>query len=222
MTEKQLFQLLKSLDISKVYRDEQVGKLVLEVTTDGVPETLTVSDYKSRHVAALREIDEKKGEIRENKFAAPLEGDFGLGPRNAVKMQFLKRDEQLTAEEKEEKKRLLQELDNESQRHRLIISGMNHLQVHYKEMLPALQAFSGMVPVQPLVKPEGKTLWTKGIKSAALYCLREWRGARLEGTSQLEVAKEFLSHYDIAGENDYTPEQLSNNISQVRLLDQIE
>ena len=222
MTEKQLFQLLESLCVSKVYRDEQQASLVLEVKTDGVLETLTVSQYKGRHVSALRELDEKKGEIRENKFAVPLEGDFGIGSGNGARMQFLKRDEQLTKEEKEEKKRLLQEVENEYQRHRLVISGMNHLQVHYKEMIPALQAFSGMTPSRPAVKPDGKTLWTKGIKSAALYCLREWRGGRLEGTSQLDVSRDFLSHYDIAGEKGYTAEQLSNNISQVRLLDQID
>ena len=222
MTEKQLFQLLESLGISKVYRDEQRASLVLEVKTGGVLETLTVSEYKGRHVSALRELDERKGEIRENKFAAPLEGDFGMRPGNGARMQFLKRDEQLSKEEKEEKKQLLQEVEDESQRHRTAISGMNHLQVHYKEMIPALQAFSGITPSLPAVNPEGKTLWTKGIKSAALHCLREWQGARLVGTSQLDIARDFLSHYDIAGEKGYTPEQLSNNISQVRLLDQID
>ncbi len=221
MTEKQLFQLLEALDISKVYRDEEHARLVLEVKSGGVLETLSVSEYKGRHVSALRELDEKKGEIRENKFAAPLEGDLGIGAGKGMKMQFLKRDEQLTAEEKEEKKRLLSEVDVAYQQHRAIIAAMNHLQVHYKEMMPALLAFSGMTPPEPPVKHDGKSMWTKGIKSAALFCLRECRESK-EKASQLEVAREFLSHYEIAGENGYTAEQLSNNISQVRLLDQLD
>lgn len=222
MTEKQIFQLLAALGVSKVYKDKERGKIVLEIKTDGTPETLTVSEFKGRHVSAIRELEERKNEVRENRFAAPLEGDLSIGSRKGARMQFLKRDEQLTAEEREEKKRLFREFDEETSRHRVVISVMNHLQVHFEEMIPALETFSGMTAVQSVERVEQKAVWTKGIKSAALFCLRECRGATNEGRTQLDVAREFLSRYAIAGENDYTAEQLSNNIAQVRLLDQFD
>ena len=64
-----------------------------------------------------------------------------------------------------------------------------------------------------------KLRWTKGIKSAALYCLKESQKPNNAGKPPLELCREFLTGYAIDGEEDYTPEQLYRNMQQIVQLD---
>ena len=96
---------------------------------------------------------------------------------------------------------------------------MNYLQIHFKELLPRLAQRE--VPLEVSVRrADGTKLrWTKGIKSAALFCLKESLKPINGGKSHLDVCREFLAHYAIDGEEDYSPDQLHRNMQQIVLLD---
>jgi hypothetical protein len=61
--------------------------------------------------------------------------------------------------------------------------------------------------------------WTKGIKSAALYCLKESKKESNAGKPPLDLCREFLKQYIIDGDENYDPEQLLRNMQQILQLE---
>jgi hypothetical protein len=146
-----------------------------------------------------------------------------LGGSKTSEVQYLKRDDQLTAEELDTKKRLLEEIEAAVARHRIVIAAMNHLQVNYRELQGRLQTLgrpSGS-PGGVQAPGGGRMPWTKGIKSAALHCIRESKKPENAGKSELDLCREFLAHYVIQEDDDYSAEHLYRNIQQVKLLDDV-
>jgi len=218
MTEQQFLNVLDDLHVVRVRRPEG-GKITLTVAGETGEETLTVSDLKSRTMATLAELEDLKREIQENQFASPLESEITTRDQQRMRVRYAKRDEQLTSEEGAEKLRLLREVDAGISRYRRIIGGMNYLQIHYRELQPTLTRRD--VPLDALLgaREEGRQVWTKGIKSAANYCIREAAKPANAGRSAMEICREFLQHYVLQGEEEYSAEQLHRNIQQILRLD---
>ena len=91
------------------------------------------------------------------------------------------------------------------------VGGMNYLQIHYRELQPRLTRRD--VPLDALLgaQEEGRQVWTRGIKSAANYCIKEAAKPANAGRSTLEICREFLQHYVLQGEEEYSAEQLHRN-----------
>jgi hypothetical protein len=219
MTDQQCIQVLDSLRIVHVVRPEGGGKMMLTIAGTGSSETVPVTEFKSRSIVALSELEDRKKEIEENAFASTMEGNLPTGGDKSIQVKYLKRDEQLTPDEENEKRRLLGEVGMEIAHHRSIIGAMNYLQIHFKELQPRLERRE--VPLDMTAqRPDGvKLRWTKGIKSAALFCLKESMKESNAGKSPLDLCREFLAHYSIDGEEHYTPEQLFRNVQQIVQLD---
>jgi hypothetical protein len=218
MTEPQCMQLLDELRIAYVVKPEG-GKMTLTISALGGPETIMVTEFKARSVMAMAELEDNKKEIEENAFASTMAGELPTGKERTLQVQYLKRDDQLTPEEENEKRRLLREVNKDLAHHRSIIGAMNYLQVHFKEMAPKLARRELPLEIAFPAANGAKLRWTKGIKSAALYCLRESHKEANAGKSHLELCREFLMHYVIEGEEEYTPEQLFGNVQQIVQLD---
>ncbi len=220
MTDDQLFDLLDELGIVRVSKPE--GSRIMLVCARGEDqETLSASDLKTRSLSSIRGLEEKRQEVSENRFAEPLNGELSLGETHAA-VHFLKKDDQLTESEMLEKRRLLEEIDAEIGYHRVIVAGMNHLQVNFKELALRLIAREGSGKEQaeaPRLLP-GKLRWTKGVKSAALHCLKESRRPENAEKSELDICREFLTTYILEEDEEYTPHHLFLNIQQIKLLDQ--
>jgi hypothetical protein len=221
MTEVQCMQMLDEMRIAQVTKPDG-GKMTLTVSIDGGAESVSVTEFKGRSVQAIADLDDRKKEIEENAFASTMEGELPTGPNRSLQVKYLKRDDQLTPEEEEEKRRLLRDVNKELGHHRSIIGLMNYLQVHYKELAAKLARRE--LPLEiALPRIAGtKARWTKGIKTAALFCLKESRKEANTGKTQLDLCKEFLAHYTIEGEDDYSPEQLFRNMQQIVQLDRNE
>ena len=116
---------------------------------------------------------------------------------------------------------MLRSLDAAMARERMVVGAMNYLQIHFKELQPRFATRE--VPPEPgIVRADGvKVQWTKGIKSAALFCLKEGNKPANAGKSALDLCRDFLVTYAIAGEEEYTPEQLCRNMQQILLLDRV-
>lgn len=218
MTEQQCLQILDELQIAHVFKPEG-GKIVLTVSGAGEGETLSVTEFKARSTATLSELEDRKSEIEENAFASMMDGQLPTGEDRSLQVKYLKRDDQLTPQEESEKRRLLREVNKEITRHRAILGAMNFLQIHYKELQPRLVRRE--VPLEVSVqRADGvKMRWMKGIKSAALFCLKEKEKPVNAGKAPLELCREFLAHYSIDGDEDYSPEQLFGNMQQIVQLD---
>ena len=218
MTEQQFLNVLDDLHVVRVRRPEG-GKITLTVAGETGEETLTVSDLKSRTAATLAELEDLKREIEENQFASPLESEITTRDHQRMRVRYAKRDEQLTNEEGAEKLRLLREVDAGISRYRRIIGGMNYLQIHYRELQPTLTRRDMPLGALLGVREEGRQVWTKGIKSAANYCIKEAAKPANVGRSAMEICREFLQHYVLQGEEEYSAEQLHRNIQQILRLD---
>jgi hypothetical protein len=220
MTQQQFLSLLDELRIFRVQRPEG-GKIMLTLAGEKGVETLTVSDFKSQTAAALAELEDRKTEIEENQFALPLEGEVATRNQKTMRVRYVKRNDQLTPEEGTEKERLLQGVAADIARHRRIIGGMNYLQIHYRELQQTLTRRD--VPLDTLmgVREQGRQVWTRGIKAAANYCIKEAAKPANEGRPVIEICREFFVHYVLQDEEDYSPEQLHRNIQQILRLDHI-
>jgi hypothetical protein len=218
MTEQQFLNVLDDLHVVRVRRPEG-GKITLTVAGETGEETLTVSDLKSKTAATLAELEDLKREIQENQFASPLESEITTRDQQRMRVRYAKRDEQLTSEEGAEKLRLLREVDAGISRYRRIIGGMNYLQIHYRELQPTLTRRDMPLGALLGVREEGRQVWTKGIKSAANYCIKEAAKPANVGRSAMEICREFLQHYVLQGEEEYSAEQLHRNIQQILRLD---
>ena len=137
MTEQQFIAVLDELQVLHVSRPEG-GRVTLVCRRDGQVMTYTVTDIKEEANAALADLDERKREIEENQFAMPLEGEISTRGDHMLRVRYAKRNDQLTAEEVKEKQLLLRHVAAEVAHQRLIIGGMNYLQVHYRELQPRL------------------------------------------------------------------------------------
>jgi hypothetical protein len=221
MSEPQCIQILDDLRIVHVVKPEG-GKMMLTVSTPGGGETLPVTELKARSVLAMAELEDRKKDIEENAFASTMEGQLPTGQDRTLQVKYLKRDDQLTAEEEDEKRRLLREVNKNLAHHRTIIGAMNYLQVHFKELAPKLARRELPIDIAVPSVNGTKLRWTKGIKSAALFCLKESQKETNAGKSSLELCREFLAHYSIDGEEDYSPEQLFRNMQQIVQLDRNE
>jgi hypothetical protein len=218
MTEQQCLQVLDDLQVVHVFKPEG-GKIMLTIAVAGGGETLAATELKSRMVGFLAELEDRKREIEENAFASVMDGNLPTGADRSVSVKYLKRDDQLTPEEEEQKRKLLREIGKEISRHRTVIGAMNFLQIHFKELLPRLLQRELPLEMAGLRSDGTKARWTKGIKSAALFCLKESEKKGNLDKSQLEICKDFLAHFTIDEEEGYSPEQLYRNMQQIVLLD---
>jgi hypothetical protein len=218
MTEQQFFSILDELNVLHVTRPEG-GKVTLGCKREGQVETYTVTDVKAQANEALADLEERKREIEANQFALPLEGEIATGSSHTMRVRYAKRNDQLTEEEVTEKQRLLREVIAEMSHHRLIIGGMNYLQVHYRELQPRL--IQRAIPLEGMERRDGsgRRSWTRGIKSAALYCIKEGKKQENAGRSGLEICREFFEQYSLEDEDGYTPEMLYRNVQQILRLD---
>jgi hypothetical protein len=217
MTEQLVLDLLVSLGIVRIGRDEVAHKYLVHLVRDGTTVVYTVTDFKKEHQDAIAELEEEKHEVQQNRFTPPLSGEIGLGRGTVTTMrvQYWKKDEQLTPEEQAEKERLLGRINKEMLLHQRVIDAMNYVQVHYREiahkLVPRTPASSGITGV--------KAVWNKGLKPAALHCLKQFPEALRQGKTELDVCREFLAQFAFSGETQYTAEQLLNAAVQIRLLD---
>lgn len=218
MTEQQFIAVLDELQVLHVSRPEG-GRVTLVCRRDGQVMTYTVTDIKEEANAALADLDERKREIEENQFAMPLEGEISTRGDHMLRVRYAKRNDQLTAEEVKEKQLLLRHVAAEVAHQRLIIGGMNYLQVHYRELQPRLMQRA--IPLEGLEKKDvtGRRVWTRGIKSAALYCIKEGEKPANAGRPALDICREFFSQYALEDEDGYTPEMLHRNVQQILRLD---
>lgn len=219
MTEAQFFDVLDELCVLHVARPEG-GKVTLVLKREGQTETLTATDIKGRATAVLAELEERRKEIEENQFAEPLEGAIATAGQHMMRVRYAKRNDQLTPEEVEEKQNLMRGVVAAMARERLIVGAMNYLQVHYRELQPRLRQRS----VPPAAAETGsggvRQHWTKGIKLAALHCIREGERPENAGRPGLEICRDFLVRYSLEEDDEgYTAEQLYRNVQQVLLLD---
>ena len=196
--------------------------MMLTIAGSGSGETLPVTEMKGRSVIALSELEDRKKEIEENAFASMMEGQLPTGGDRLVQVKYLKRNDQLTPEEEDEKRRLLREVGMEMTHHRSIIGAMNYLQVHFKELQPKLVRRELPLDMTAQRADGVKLRWMKGIKSAALYCLKESKKGTNAGKAPLDLCRDFLTSYVIEGDEDYTPEQLFRNMQQIIQLDREE
>jgi hypothetical protein len=221
MTQQQFLTLLDDLHVCRVRRPDG-GKITLTLGCESGMETLTASDLKSRTASALAELEDRKKEIEENQFASPLEAEIATGNHRTMVVRYAKRNDQLSPEEGVQKQRLLRDVVADISRHRRIIGGMNYLQVHYRELQPTLTRRD--VPLDAMLgaQERGRQVWTKGIKSAALFCIKEAAKPSNAGRPTIDICREFLQSYVVQGEEGYAADQLSRNMQQILLLDRAE
>ncbi len=219
MTEHQFFSLLEELHVIRVSRPG--GKMImLDVSGEQGVESVGVTELKKRSLTALAELEERKAEIEENRFAMPVNSEINAGGSVSMRVDFVKRNDQLTPEEEKEKQGLLGDILAAIAHHRLVVGGMNYLQVHYRELEPELVRRE--FPLDQLSRGQtmGERLrWSKGIKSAALFCIRESEKESNTGKPMIDICREFLTLYAIEGDEAYSPDQLFGNIQQILLLD---
>jgi hypothetical protein len=220
MTESQFLQLIDEFHVAHVFKPDG-GKIMLTISGEGGTETLTVTEYKNRAQEMLDELEDRKREVEENRFAVPLAGELPTGENRTLRVQYVKKNEQLTREEEVEKTRLLRTLDAAMARQRMVVGSMNYLQIHFKELQPRFAKREVLLEPGAARADGAKVQWTRGIKSAALFCLKEGNKPANAGKSALDLCRDFLVTYTIAGEEDYTPEQLCRNMQQILLLDRV-
>jgi hypothetical protein len=220
MTEPQFLKLMDEFNVGHVFKPEG-GKIMLTVLGEGGSETLMASEYKNRAQEVIGEIEDRRREVEENRFAVSLSGELPTGENRTLKVQYVKRNDQLNPKEEIEKARLLRSLDVAMARQRMVVGAMNYLQIHFKELQPRFAKRE--VPLElGVVRADGvKVRWARGIKSAALFCIKEGAKPANTGKSPLDLCRNFLVTYEIVDEEDYTPEQLYGNMQQILLLDRV-
>jgi hypothetical protein len=217
MTDRQILDILASLNVVHVSREWHGHALTLTLSDRGVKEKTTIVSLKSRYSTALQLLEEKKQEIRENKFASRLPGTLGMPAEGRLNVEFLKRDDQLTRNEREEKKQLLHSIDREMRHHRNILSGLAFLQIRFNDLQAKIDEMVRHTAEEEARAHERK-LWTRGVAAAAAFCSNQLDKKEHQGTPPVNICRDFLAKYRIQGEEAYTVEQLLNNVLQVRAL----
>jgi hypothetical protein len=221
MTEQLVLDLLVSLGVVRIDRDIATKTFFLHCVRHGHSEVITVGDYKRDTLDTLHDLEEERMEVLGNRFTAPIEGEIGMGQENTtlMKVQYWKKDDQLSQEEQQEKQRRIAQLNKDIQNQHRIVDAMNYVQVHFNtlvhKLMPRTVELNGE---EPLIEGR-KVLWNKGLKPAALYCLRKYADAARDGKSELDVCREFIAHFFFTGDTQYTAEQLLNAAAQIRALD---
>ena len=218
-TYAQLLGLLEEAGVQRVSRDSATGRLRISVADASARAEMTMPEFKSRFVGKLKDLEDRRLEIMENRFAQPIVSEVAVGAYANVRMRFLKRDSQLTAHERADKRALLAAIDKEMRAARIMIAGLNHLQVHAASFTLPMSITAPALEHGPGVAAGGRSVWRKGITSAALHCRNELRRGDSAGRSALDVCRDFLARYAIQEEPDYTPEQLQNNVLQLQVIE---
>ncbi len=220
MTEQQFFSILDELSVLHVARPEG-GRVTLVCKREGQVETYTVTEIKEQANEALADLDERKKEIEDNLFALPLEGEIATGSAHTMRVRYAKRNDQLTEEESAEKQRLLRGVIAEMAHHRLIIGGMNYLQVHYRELQPRL--IQRAVPLEGMERRDGSAgVPGHGGSSRPRCTVSKREKPANAGRSGLDICREFFAQYTLGEEDGYTPEMLYRNVQQILRLDRSE
>ena len=118
---------------------------------------------------------------------------------------------------KKVQKAVNEQINKELQHRRRVIDAMNYIQVHFHEIAHKLVPGGGGTTVR--TSRDGREIWNKGLKPAALFCLKQFPEAIRQGRTELDVCRDFLARHEFSGENQYTAEQLLNAAVQIRLLD---
>jgi hypothetical protein len=220
MTDYQVLQLLKAAGIEAVRKQENSARLLLTVRRGAEVLDVPLAEYRSELQSSVKELEEKKHDVLKNSYASRVMTEFTIGGGAPVKMEALKRDDQLSGDEKADKLRRLGEIDAETKRFRALMLALTHLQVHAAELLPQLRG-KEVQPAQevPVQTKEGKLVWSKGVKAAAMFCHTEAKRARTDDTGLLRICTAFLQRSEITDDPGLTPEQLCNIVRQIRLLD---
>jgi len=217
MTNRQILDILTSLNVVHVFKDGRGRGLNLIVSMNGLRETTSLAAFKSRFTTTLHNLEERKQEVRENKFASRLSGSLGMHREAKLNVEFLKRDDQLTTSEREEKRRLLSSIEREIKHHRNVLSAVAVLQVRFKELREGIDDMERRAG-EADAKAHARAVWTRGVAAAAAFCNNEWKKAQHKGKPPVEICRDFLAKYAIQGEEAYTAEQLLNNVLQVRAM----
>jgi hypothetical protein len=220
MTHFQALQILRAAGIVMVRKELNGPRLVLTFKEGATERDMLLSQYKAALQEQIKGFDEQRQEVTKNMFAARIMGEFSLGGGNPMKMEVLKKNEQLSRDERIEKTQRLMEIDNELKKRRGMLQVLSHLQVHQVELLPEFLPKKVVpVPTKGDQTLNGKAVWNRGVKFAVLYCLSESKKAHAADEATFEICKKFLETYAIPEDPDYTPEQLFNNLRQIRLLE---
>ena len=210
--------------IVNVRKEETGARLILTFREASEEHDMPLAQYKSSLQEQIKGLDEQRQDVNKNTFASRITGEFHLGGGGPMMMEVLKKNEQLSRDERLEKTMRLQSIDSDLKKRRGMLQVLSHLQVHAVELLPEWAPKPVLAPtVSTSESPSaGKQIWARGVKSAALLCLAESRRAQGSDRVLLEICRRFLLAHTISDEPDYTPEQLFNNARQIRLLDSLD
>ncbi len=220
MTDYQAVQLLKAAGIVDARPMENSLKMLLSVRRGEAIIDIPLTEFREGLHKRVRVLDDEKKEILKNAFAARASATFTVGGSAPLTMQAFKSNNQLTKEERREKTRLLMDIDAGMKKERSLLLALAHLQVNSKDVLPQLRPKPSTPPPQevpPLVN--GKQIWTRGVKAAAVHCLHEAEKRQADDRMLFLICKEFLSQFSIEDEVDYPVDRLFENVRQVRLLE---
>lgn len=223
MTDQQVLQLLKSAGVESVEKEGAGRRLLLHFRSHGFASDVTLTNFRTDLQKKIRSLEEQKQDTLKNTFASRVIAEFSMGGSAPIRMEALKRDDQLTREERDDKSRKLVALDAEMKQQRTLLLALSHLQVHMADLLPLLRPRrTAEKPMSPQAQTDGREVWDRGVKAAARHCLSEGKRFQADETALLEICRLFLERYLIKGEPSYTAEQLLNNARQIRLLDTLE
>lgn len=220
MTDHQALQLIKAAGIVGARAPESAGNLVLTVRRGDATFDVPLREFRANLQRRVRVLEEERRDIMRNAFASPATASFTLSGSDLLSMKALKRNDQLTKEERTDKTNRLLSVDANMKKERGLLLALAHLQVHTPDLLPKLQPVR-IAPARPQApaRKDGKNIWTRGVKAAALHCLQEARDSKGDDNALRRVCAKFLEKYVIEDETDYSPEKLFENVRQVRLLD---
>jgi hypothetical protein len=222
MTDFQALELLRGAGIVGAHPLEDTARLVLSIRRGGTIQEVSLRDLRSEVQNELKRLDEEKQDVLRNLYAGRVLTTFSLGGGQPTTMEALKRNDQLTPEEQTDKVTRLSGIDAQAKDHRSLLLALTHFQVHSADLLPRLAPGPGKLQESEPERRAGKELWTKGVKSAALFCLREAQRTRADDSALMVLCRGFLERYEIDGDPDYTAETLFQNARQVRQLDILE
>jgi len=220
MTDHQAIQLMKAAGIVSARAPEHSASLVLTVQRGDARFEIPLRDFRSNLQRRVRVLEEERREILRNAFATPATTSFTLSGSDLLSMKALKRNDQLSKEERTDKTNRLLSVDANMRKERGLLLALAHLQIHTTDLLPKLQPVQMVPAPSPTpVRQDGREVWTRGVKAAALHCLNEARNSTDDDDTLRRICVSFLATYIIEDETDYTPERLFENVRQVRLLD---
>ena len=220
-TNKQILDLLASLGVKDVIQDAKLSRLVVVVDRGSGEERIFVKEFKQQFVHEIENQETLRQEIQRNEFASRIPGKISLSPGSTMSVEVLKRDEQLSPEEREVKAAMIEKVENTIKQQKETLLCLTQMQIRYKEIISLLHTRPEAEMHAPILTPGGKRLWTRGVTSAARYCAAEMKRPVNAGKTQMEICTDFLASFVIQDEEQYLPDQLSNNVSQIRRLNDL-